>query len=200
MAQVQCGWCINWNPDDRDFADCPRCNGVRKINDPKEILCNLCGGCMCPEPGSMNEQVPFGLYNAKVDGGYESYHLFDMTRYTFSFCEKCLRELFIKCKIKPIVSDLGINGNLNSYIITDTEWERDQEAYEYREWIHNGGLHQAYMNKKCNQKKDCPNDAIYTIWLNDHFTEECSCEEHKRKETRCVKYVKFIAPNLRAFL
>jgi len=109
---------------------------------------------MCPI-GTMNEQIPHGLIDAQVTGGYDSYHLFDMTSYKFNFCEKCLRQLFMQCKIKPFISD--VDGGDHT---TEDAWNIDQEYYEYRLWTDNGGRHQAYINKKCNMKKDCPNDAV----------------------------------------
>jgi hypothetical protein len=127
----------------------------------------MCGGTMCPI-GSMNGQIPHGLYNAKVSGGYDSYHLLDMNTYVFSFCEECLRKLFMQCKIPPLV-----NNN-------PEEFAHDQTQYEYREWQRTGGYHQAYLDRKCNFVKDCPNRAEYTQLISDSFTENCCCEEHKQ--------------------
>lgn len=175
---VECQGC-NWrleNSPDHDWIKypCTRCNNTRKVIDPKNILCNLCGECMCPL-GTMNEQYPHGLYKAEVTGGYDSYHLFDLTRYTFSFCEKCLRQLFNQCKIKPEL----YNVNIDNDIIEEDQWERDQTMYEYIVWKDAGGHHQAYLNRKCNFVKDCPNQATYTQLISGEFTENCCCEEHK---------------------
>lgn len=197
MGQVNCNWCSNWTPEEikKYNKSCRFCKDTKQVADPKEILCNLCGECMCPI-GAMNEQIPHGLYEAKITGGYDSYHLFDMTRYTFSFCEKCLRQLFMQCKIKPLIDDVDFDG------ITHQEysWEEDQDMYEYKLWNDSGGAHQAYLNKKCNMEKDCPNDAIYTKLINDHFSEACCCEKHKTKNGGSVKYVKFISAILKPFL
>jgi hypothetical protein len=175
---VECQGC-NWrleNSPDHDWKEhpCRQCNNTRQVIDPREILCNLCGETMCPL-GTHNEQYPHGLYKAKVTGGYDSYHLFDMTRYTFSFCEKCLRQLFVQCKIKPDLADMDFDGNATR----EELWEQDQEAYEYRVWKDEGGYHQAYLDRKCNFKKDCPNEAVYTQLVSGDFTEGCCCEEHK---------------------
>lgn len=200
-----CKWQIEQNiVPDRDWEKqpCPTCHNTRLVVDPREILCNMCGECMCPAIGTMNEQVPHGLYKAKVTGGYDSYHLFDCTGYTFSFCEKCLRQLFVQCKIKPQVNDLGFGDHFEYVERDEQNWEDDLESYEYRVWSDNGGHHQAYLNRKCNAIKDCPNTAIYTRLHNDtEFTEQSSCEEHK--ETRGYfnsKLTKFIPQLLKAFL
>lgn len=190
-----CEWQLENYPD-RDWKEnpCRQCNNTRQVVDPREILCNLCGETMCPI-GTHNEQYPHGLYKAKVMGGYDSYHLLDMNRYTFSFCEKCLRELFIQCKIKPDVDDMDFDDNA-----TECGWEQDQSSYEYRVWCDSGGAHQAYLNKTCNMKKDCPNKAVYTRLINDNFSEECCCEEHKRKDGGSIKHVKFITQVFKPFL
>lgn len=207
LNQVDCLWCKEWEeawhllPEPHEVRDCRRCNNTKKIDDPREVLCNLCGECMCPL-GTYNEQVPHGLYNAKVTGGYDSYHLLDMSQYTFSFCEKCLRQLFIQCKIKPEIHDMNFDLNFNPTIAyQEYSWEDDQKSYEYNVWRDNGGHHQAYLNRKCNSIKDCPNDAIYTLLHNDiDFTENSFCEEHKNRKYGNSTLVKFISNTLKPFL
>jgi hypothetical protein len=104
-----------------------------------------------------------------------------------------LRELFIKCKIKPTLFDYFSGDN--------EEWDQDQEYYEYRIWKDGGGHHQAYLNGKCNATKNCGNDAIYTRLHNDEFDENCCCEEHKDKRAYSnSKLTSFIPKNLRSFL
>lgn len=176
-----CEWQLN-NQSDRDWeaAPCMRCKNTRKIIDPAEILCNLCGGCMCPL-GTMNEQIPHGLYDTKVTGGYNSYHLFDLNTYIFSFCEKCLRQLFMQCKIKPTIYDTNMSsGDLEN----EYTWEADQSGYEEQLWQDSDAPHQAYLAKKCNYRKDCPNDAKYSIFYDYEevglkFSEKTCCEAHK---------------------
>jgi len=175
---------------------------------PDELLCNLCGGPMCPHEvkmsGTWQSDVRHGLVDAKVVGGYESYHLLDMNQYTFSFCEQCLRKLFVQCKIKPEVHRM----NFSSGLVGDLEereeypWEDDQKSYEYRVWCDDGKHHQAYLNKKCNAAADCPEKAFYTVWLSDHFTEDSCCEEHTSRWRNCVnaKLVPFIPNVLKPFL
>jgi hypothetical protein len=191
---VDCDRCGHWQDDYRREHVCEQCNNTRKTRDPSTILCNMCGECMRPL-GSHNEQYPHGLEDASIQGGYDSYHLFDMTKYTFSFCEKCLRRLFNECKIKPKVED---NIDLKPIAYA---WEKDQEAYEYRVWKDDGGHHKAYMSKLCNAAKDCPNRAVYTILHNGDFSEDSCCEQHKTDRLYSnSRLTKFISPVLRAFL
>lgn len=195
---VTCSACL-WqleNYPDRDWAKdpCNLCKNTRKVIDPTTILCNMCGGFQRPV-GDHNEQYPSGLEGVTVTGGYDSYHLFDMTSYTFSFCERCLRKMFNECKIPPLVID-RLDSGLNP-----TGWKEDQEAYEYRVWKDDGGHHQAYLDKKCNFVKDCPNKAVYTQLISDDFTENCCCEEHKHLWAYGnSRLTKFIQNMLKPFL
>ena len=192
-----CAWRLEQMSDyDWRTNPCKQCNNTREVIDPKEILCNMCGETMCPI-GTHNEQIPHGLHEAKVTGGYDSYHLFDMTTYIFSFCEKCLRRLFNDCKVKPIIYDTSFEGDLTR----EEQWEQDQEAYEYRLWKDEGGHHQAYVNRKCNFVKDCPNTALYTQLISGDFTEGCSCEAHKDLWGYAnSSLTKFISDTLKPFL
>jgi hypothetical protein len=191
---VECNRCGHWSDERRLKEVCEQCNNTRKTVDPSTILCNRCGECMRPL-GTMNEQYPHGLEKAEVTGGYDSYHLFDMTTYKFSICEKCLRELFNQFKIKP-----GVEDRIDLQPIPYA-WEKDQEAYEYRVWKDEGGHHKAYMSKLCNAAKDCPNRAVYTVLHNGNFSEDSCCEQHKENHLYSnSRLTKFISPVLRAFL
>jgi hypothetical protein len=151
--------------------------------------------------GASKGQSPFGLYDAHVDGAYDSYHLFDCTRYTFNFCEKCLRQLFNQCKIKPHIRMMDYDETFEFSDDNDIVWNDDQTSYEYRVWKDDGGHHQAYLNGKCNAEKDCANKAVYTRLMGDDFTENCFCEIHK--DTRGFsnyKLVPFIRNELKSFL
>lgn len=198
MSYVKCKLCTHWVDEYRVSHLCRLCNNSKLVQDPKEVLCNMCGGTMCPL-GTMNEQHPHGLYKAQVSGGFDSYHLFDMTRYTFNMCEKCLRLLFNDFIIKPHINEIDYDGNL-----TDKQvWERDQKAYEFRVWQDGGGHHAAYINRKCNIEKDCPNTALYTIlYSGQDFSEDCACEEHAEEYKQYANYkvIKFIPHVLKAFL
>jgi len=198
---VDCNYCKDWDDKRRMYSECSVCHGKQQVPDPKELLCNLCGECMCPL-GTHNEQCPHGLFEAKVTGRYDSYHLLDLNTYIFSFCEKCLRKLFIQCKIKPLVYDTNIvTGELEG----EYGWDQDQESYEEILWRNSDGPHQAYLNKKCNQRKNCNNDAIYSMFYNSElelrFTEETSCEEHKPFFRPANKIAKpYVSPKLKPFL
>jgi hypothetical protein len=184
-----------------DF-DCKYCKNFRMIPDPKEEFCNMCGECMCIDvstpTGRWKSDKAAGLHNVKYTAGYESYHLFDCITYTFSLCEKCLRQLFFQCKIKPAVSDI-FYGESDSY----SSYDEDQIKYEYRVWKDTGGHHNSYMNATCNAIKDCENKAEYSLILNvDSFTEDCFCEEHKDlpRSSNMTHLVKFIPNVLKLFL
>jgi hypothetical protein len=191
---VKCARCAGW--EERKFQEvCENCNNTGMCQDPKDILCNLCAGPMRPL-GTHNEFYSHGLENAVVQAGYDSYHLLDMNVYKFSFCEKCLRELFIQCKIKP-----DMNDSYHSSPEHPATWESDQAYYEYRVWKDAGFHHQAYLDRKCNFVKDCPNTAIYTQLISGDFTEDCSCEEHKEIwKFSNSQLTKFISNVLKPFL
>jgi hypothetical protein len=192
---VDCSHCGHWDNGSRHKQICQYCNNTRQVIDPKEILCNRCAGPQRPL-GTHNEQYPHGLEEAEITGGYESYHLFDMTTYKFSICEKCLREMFNQFAIKPTVI------NRLAYEAKETDsWTEDQNSYEYRVWKDSGAHHQAYLNRKCNFIKDCPNRAEYTQLISNDFTEDCCCEEHKELYNYAnSKLTKFIPNVLKPFL
>ncbi len=48
----------------------------------------------------------YGLIEVTVSGGYHSFTLEDLTQYTFSMCEGCLKKLFDTFKIPPETLDL----------------------------------------------------------------------------------------------
>ncbi len=195
---VECDRCKNWQHDYKSERLCPKCQNTRKVRNPLEILCNLCGECMCPI-GTYNEQNPNGLYLATVMGGYDSYELLDCHNYTFNLCEKCLRTLFQQAKIKPEIREVSL-GMLESE--RPISWEEDNTWYEYKVWRDNGGHHNAYMNQKCNAVKDCPNKAKYTVWYSEEFSEDALCEEHKDHQKFCVNatLTEFVQNKLKPFL
>jgi len=193
---VRCAPCQSWDWARRAKEVCATCNNSLWVRPPADSLCNLCGGHTRPM-GTFNENYPHGLENMKIIGGYESYHLLDMNEYVFSLCEECLRKIFMQCKIPPTVIDrMGRPFDAPPFTFAE-----DQRAYEYRVWKDNGGHHQAYLNRKCNAIKECPNDAIYTLLHNStDFTEECLCEEHKDYRYSNSSLVPFIRHELKAFL
>lgn len=196
MNMVDCLGCkyykeINGFPN----KNCNMCKGLGQVQDPKEILCNLCGEYLCPNVENANSQIPHGLYNAKVAGGYDSDYLIDLHVYEFNLCEKCLRTIFEKSVIKPKVKDY-----FNENVVIS--FEEDQEIYEYSYWERSGGSHNAYLNGKCNSAKDCPNKAIYSVFLSDEFTEHSACEKHKNRWDNTVNAIlhKFIKKEMRPLL
>lgn len=168
-------------------------------------LCNLCGEDMRP-PLIVDVEEEFrgnyGLHDAVVTGGYESDHLNDFVSYTFNLCELCLRKLFMSCKIPPKVVE-----NFADVIGESYSFEQDQIVYEYNQWLHNGGHHEAFLNKLCNARKNCPNLAIYSeVSYDEELTEYSCCETHSiyefgtSKGLQKTNLVKFVSQQLRAFL
>lgn len=188
---IDCPHCKNWQANARMKSLCNNCNNSKLIENPKYILCNMCGDSL-----SKNEYSISGLKDIKVSGGYYSYYLLDNNLYKFNLCEKCLRELFMQFKIKPLVNEIDWEG-----IIPENIWEEDQAIYEYRVWVDSGEAQKAYKNGKCNYVKECINDAIYTQFLGNSFTEKCCCEEHKNLFNYANStLVKFIPDSLKPFL
>ena len=98
---------------------------TKEIEYTVDVLCNKCGeSCIPPTARDRREgqavkwiegqghvaisqeealilygPVLYGLIEASVTGGYESYALEDMQKYTFSLCEICLKQLFDAFKI-----------------------------------------------------------------------------------------------------
>jgi hypothetical protein len=181
---VKCTAC-DYNEFDSHKSLCQYCNNSKEVVDPKERLCNLCGDCLCSSEDGCHPQLSLGI-TATASGNYGSSHLLDMTDYYFSLCEKCLRELFVKCKIKPTISCLG----------KEESFESDQTRYEYMIWKANGEHGNAYLNGKCNAVKNCENDAIYSeISFCGELTDNCFCEEHK--EDFFITLVPFVPNKLK---
>lgn len=153
-----------------------------------DTSCNMCGEI--PQNGILHEQ--------EMMGQYVSYHLLDLNVYKFALCEKCLRQLFMQFKMPPDVHD-KMNYDVVPYSFKD-----DQEQWEFREWQTHGGFHQAYVNGLCNAKKDCSNEAVYTVLheQESNFSEDCCCEEHKtyRWNFQNTTWRPFIPNNLKVFL
>lgn len=204
MSFVPCNRCKDWTAEYRFKRLCDSCNNSGLIINPEDRLCNRCGECLCPLD-TINHSVPHGLVDAKVTGGYNSYHLLDCTSYIFSICEKCLRELFIEFKIKPTINDVDVWGEREEL----SAWDVDQTAYEFRVWKDTGGHHQAYVNRLCNEKKNCPNEAIYTVLYHGReYGENCCCQQHAAEydwissgpNPNDYKLVPFISDTLKAFI
>ena len=156
--------------NDEDHKECYKCKGFLLIVDPKEENCNLCGNNLHPED---SEFEPYGLVNTAVTGGYFSTHLSDMSKYTFSLCESCLRDLFVKCKIKPEIEDML--SSMDSYAVI---FDADQEQHENRMYERSEKPQLKYNAGICNVNRNCFNKAVYSLFSNNKFTTKCSCEEH----------------------
>ncbi len=115
---------------------------------------------------------PMGLVEARVSGGFESEHLFDMTSYTFSMCEACLRELFDACKIGPKIS--GYGGSEGE------TYADDAEQYRSKKWRAAGGHLLKLEQGLCNELESCPNKAKWRYFVSHDMTNEAFCDEHKR--------------------
>jgi hypothetical protein len=63
----------------------------------EDIICNKCGNS-CRPPGIEDF---YGLIEVGFSTGYFSPAFPDGVSYTFSMCEKCLKEIFDTFKIKP---------------------------------------------------------------------------------------------------
>lgn len=186
-----CDWRVNRAGYDPSLDVCSTCKNIRLVPDPKEILCNNCGGPARPL-GTMNEQFVHGI-EVDLMGGYDSYHLLDMNHYKFNICEQCIRKMFSQFKIPPKVYD--------HYGTPDYGYEEDKESYEYKVWKDTGGHHQAYLDGMCNSIKDCPNKAIYSTYNYERFSEDSCCEEHgDTRKYSGYKLVPFISNKLKVFL
>ena len=191
---ISCTECDDWDFDKRQEDVCRYCNNAQLRLNPILLLCNLCGGPMCPEPQpNRNEYVvPRGLYRSVICGAYDSPHLSDNISYEFNLCELCLRKLFAQCIIPPKMGGYGYST-----------YQEDQQDYEYAMSLKNGKHHQAYLDGKCNQIISCPNDAIYTImYPKGEFTEQATCEDHKHRHyyEGEIDLVKFIPNVLKPFI
>lgn len=163
--------------------------------------CNMCGESIYIKYNvtGKEEKTLGGIENIQVVGGYFSEYLLDMNCYTFSLCEKCLRQLFMQFKVPPHVCDINFSGTE----LREIPFVEDQKAYEYMTWQRNGGHHQAYLNAKCNMIKECSNDAKYSFSFSEgHFSEDCSCEEHKDRYKNVInaERTNFLPNHLRIFI
>jgi hypothetical protein len=139
-----------------------------------KTICNMCGNSLL----TSNHEGAFhgGLVNAKVSGGYDSEYLSDMSSYTFSFCEKCLASILLKCKIEPYISEYGFGegfGDDCQDILFDTNpygsFKKEQEYMKYKRWYNEGypnknsDVYQHFLKNKCTFKYKCKNKAKYLV-------------------------------------
>jgi hypothetical protein len=74
-------------------------NITEEVEIVTDVICNMCGES-CLSKRSFN-----GIIDAYVEGGFDSTHLKDCTRYTFSVCEKCVKEWFDNFKIPVEITE-----------------------------------------------------------------------------------------------
>lgn len=153
---------------------CSRCKGTGIVRSRSSYICNKCGGSMCPEDNTPNRDIPHGLVEEQVTGGYDSFHLFDLSAYTFSLCEQCLRQLFDSCTIYPNV--YCQSGDRVSY-------EEDQTQYMDRMWRKSGGHITKMFTDMCNTTMECTDKAIWRISYDSQnpISPDICCDEHKSK-------------------
>ncbi len=76
-----------------------------------EVLCNQCG-CSCHPQNSDKESNGqpcfYGLIEVSIYGCYFSPALDDMTTYTFSICELCLKKQFATFKIPVLETEYNL--------------------------------------------------------------------------------------------
>jgi len=119
---------------------CRNCDGKGIRRTRESWRCNRCGGGLCPTT-DMNHDVPHGLVEAKVEGGYSSPHLSDTRTYRFSICEACLRTLFGTFTIPPRVGEyMALSreeiGEAEPYAAdaqAEKDWKAKQEDSKQRE-------------------------------------------------------------------
>ena len=112
---------------------CHRCKGTGVVRTRESWICNGCGGGLCPAYRAVdpNTEIPHGLVDARVEGGYRSPALSDTTTYTFSLCEHCLRKLFDTFKVPPRIGECRLGGGADR----EDVMEYAEEAAGRREQI-----------------------------------------------------------------
>lgn len=114
-------------------------------------------------------------------GGYHSTHLMDLIKYTINLCEACARNLLDNCSINPSMS--YDSNSFNSSVLVPRSYSEDQTLMRLQAWNSSKEYNDAYLNKKCNFKINCPNEALYSIILPafDEYevepTNSCFCQE-----------------------
>lgn len=133
-----------------------------KADGAVETVCNKCGGT-CAKFWADGEFEDYGLVNAKVSSGYLSHDLEDGNLYTFSLCEKCLKEMFESFKIpvktlcylfpeescskdysNPLVNKIFRAADDNWYLELV---ESEENSKFYGAWLNNTGALDHYLTK-----------------------------------------------------
>lgn len=149
-----------------EARNCRPCKGTGMVRNPASFTCNQCGEPLCPKPND----GPHGMVEASVSGGYDSPHLLDLTGYTFSLCEKCLRQLFDGFKVPPKV--VNYHDDLANYA-------EEQERYRRWQWRKARGNVSKVKTGLCNATIECHKTAVWRVFISGGMTDDACCDEHK---------------------
>ncbi len=158
---------------------CMSCRGTGIVRVPASYHCNRCGDSLQPDE---HTDDPYGLVEARVEGGYHSHHLFDLTSYTFSLCEGCLREMFDLFVIPPTLFGCSISGgDLRTVEGLEEAYDDDVRMYKHRLWKASGGQQEKFATGICNGVEACERQARWRLYLSDEAIDESVCDEHKKR-------------------
>jgi hypothetical protein len=113
---------------------------------------------------------PHGLVEQTVSGGYSSEHLLTTTRYTFSLCEKCLRNLFDSFKVPP-----AVDGSVSNY----ASYTEERKSYAWSRWRSDNGHLARVAKGLCNAEIDCTAPALWQVMHSNGLRPEVGCEVHR---------------------
>lgn len=147
--------------------DCYACKGKGIRRKDESYICNSCSEVITP--------CSYGLIDAKVSGGYDSHHLWDLTTYQFSMCEKCLRDLFNNFKVPPATYGNDIEGNISS----NEAYEQDRKAHERRLWRDSGAQDARFGTGICNYEEECKEPAAWRECISETLQDRSYCDKHK---------------------
>lgn len=157
------------------------------------MQCNMCeakGGENEIHPNSENLTKHNGFLNEiTFSGDYNSTHLMDLIDYKVYLCEACARSILNNCKIEPTMSRRKFGNEPISKV--ERSYQEDKNIMAISAWQHSKAFHDAYLSKKCNYSINCPNEAMYSFYLEALEAEEeegfpamdaeptnrCYCEE-----------------------
>jgi hypothetical protein len=151
-----------------EAAACRSCRGRGMVRNPESFFCNGCGSSLA-RPGRIEPQG--GLIETTVSGGYDSEHLLDMVRYTFSLCEKCMRVLFDGFKVPPAV---------HCYHDGRIEYQAEHARYERWKWREGSGPVEKLTQGLCNAVIECTAMATWRVFNSGGLTDDVCCDEHKK--------------------
>lgn len=150
---------------------CRKCEGKGFHRGFGTYFCNQCKACLRAFP-DMESSEQEGLVEAHVVGGYMSKHLFDMSCYTFSLCEKCLRTLFNGFATPPTVtSNLPSNRAVFDYA-------DDLAAYYRKQWQATPEVEERFKARICNYDADCTEPGEAIIFYSGEMSDKVRCHKH----------------------